>query len=369
MYQINADGSPFYIGGMQDSRYALVNPQYEQELNKAGQLTFTILPGNKAYNGLNKLTTPVSLVRDGEEIFYGRVYSTEKDFYNRKDVVCEGALAFLNDVIIRPFEVTFKGDDCVERYIDYILDLYNKGCGDENWKKIYTGNVTVTDTNKYLYRYKESYNSAYEVLTDHTIETVLGGYLSTRRDDGKTYLDYTAEPGKTSGQRIEFGKNLLDLSEYITAEDVYTVLIPLGAEDDDGNPLTVKIVNGGLDYIESDEGISLFGRIWHVEEYDEITVATNLMEQARKDLEAGIKAAISIELTAVDLHNIDVDVDAFGCGDSILVVSVPHGINSDFVCNKVNIPLDEPDKSVYSVGVSYKGLSAQVADAQKVVKL
>lgn len=68
------------------------------------------------------------------------------------------------------------------------------------------------------------------------------------------------KPGKTNSQVIEFGTNLLDITEYITAENVFTVLIPLGErqKDSSGNEtgrLTIESVNSGKDYIESATGI------------------------------------------------------------------------------------------------------------------
>lgn len=81
-----------------------------------------------------------------------------------------------------------------------------------------------------------------------------GGYIRPRLTDGQRYIDLVAEYGKVNSQVIEFGLNMLDISEYISADNVFTVLIPLGAEqqDADGNNtgrLTIASVNSGKDYI------------------------------------------------------------------------------------------------------------------------
>ena len=353
MYQIYAGGAPVYAPG--GDNFIALKPVYQQELNKAGRVTFTLLPTSYAYNSVSKLSTPVTVIRDGEEIFFGRVLSVEKDFYNRKAVVCEGALAFLNDVILQPFDFTDASADCVKNYIKYILARYNAGV--ESWKHIECGNVTVTDTNSYLYRHKDTYANAYDVLTDHTIDSTLGGYLSIRRDGGVTYLDYTAQSGEQSAQYIEYGKNLLDLTEHATAEDVFTVLIPLGK--DENETVTIETVNDGKYYIESAEGIAKYGKIWAVKTYDGITTPEALLRTARADLAVGVQESVSLELSAVDLSSIGIDTNAFRCGDYVPVYSAPHGISTYFVCNKTTLALDAPEDSTYQMGAAQAGLIDQ----------
>lgn len=363
MYQIYANNAPIYSPVGNGAEFAVLNPKWTQEVNKAGQLTFSMPTQNAAYNTLKKLTVPVSIYRDMDEVFFGRVYSVEKDFYNNKSVVCEGALAFLNDVIVRPFSYTDMTADCVRNFVAYILALYNLECGEE-WKKIHLGEVTVRETNNYLYRHKETYEDAFTVLIEQTVKSSLGGYLSIRRSGGKTYLDYTAESGKQSTQYIEFGKNLLDLTQNATAEDVFTVLIPLGAKTDSGY-VTIKSVNGGRDYLESESGIAEYGRITEVRTYDDITAPSALIQAARADLALGIQEDQSLSLSAVDMQSIGVDTDAFQCGDRIPVLSVPHGVNTFFVCSKTDIALDDPSKSSYQMGATQAGLSDQQATVMR----
>ncbi|MBQ6413021.1 MAG: phage tail protein [Ruminococcus sp.] len=363
MFQIFTGNTPIYSPAGIADEYAAINPKWTEELNKAGQLTFTLPTENSAYYAIQKLTVPVSIYHDGEEVFYGRVYSEDKDFYNQKAIVCEGALAFLNDVIIRPFEFTNSTADCVKAYIDYILGLYNAECG-ADWKKIYRGVVDVTESNNYLYRYKDTYNNALTVLQDHTTASTLGGYLSIRRDNGATYLDYTAQSGDQSEQYIEYGKNLLDITQRASAQDLYTVLIPLGQKTDDGY-VTIKSVNDNKDYIESADGIAAFGRIVAVKQYEDITTPAALLTAGQADLAIGMTEKPSLSLSSVDMNNVGVDVSAFRCGDRIPVLSVPHGVSTYFVCSKTEIHLDDPSASTYELGATQAGLSDRQAGVVK----
>lgn len=366
MYSIYTGTQAIYAPSGSGSNFLVQKPRYQHEINKAGQLEFTLLPENPVYGKLKRLTSPISLYQDGNEIWFGRVFSGEKDFYNSELVTAEGALAFLHDVVIRPFAVTYESGDVVRKYIEYILQLYNSRV--EDWKKIYAGNITVTESNNYLYRYKDSYNDAFDTLMDHTIESSLGGYLSIRRESGTTYLDYTEAPGETSDQVIQFGENLLDLTNYVTAENVYTVIIPVGKSSSDKR-LTIASVNGGKDYIESAEGVALFGRIEKYVEFPEITTAKGLKQAAQKQLDLAIKQAVSINVKAVDLHLINPNIGGLKYGTMVRVLSYPHGIDEYMLCRKIDINLNEPDDAVYTLGAEMATLSGQQAQAQKGVVL
>ena len=189
-----------------------------------------------------------------------------------------------------------------------------------------------------------------------------GGYLIPRVQNGIRYLDYLKESGKTNSQVIEFGVNLLDITEYITAEDVFTVLIPLGAEqeDEEGNitgRLTIESVNDGKDYIENELGISLFGRITKVHEWDDVTIADNLMTKGTAFLESGIEMSINLTLNAIDLHLVDVNTESISIGDYVRVISQPHGIDTLFQCTKIELDIIEPDKSLYTFGLLFTTLT------------
>lgn len=362
MYTIYTGYQAIYAPSGLGTEYLVIKPRYQHEINKAGQLTFTLPRENKMYGELRQLTTPISLYLNGEEIFFGRILSIEQDFYNREEITVEGALAFLHDAVIRPFSFTDETADCVKNYLERQLKVYNRAV--EDWKKIYVGNVTVKESNNYLYRWKDSYETAYDVIMDHTVKSSLGGYLSIRRQGGKTYLDYTEEPGETSTQVIQFGKNLLDLSRFVSAEDVYTVIIPTGKEVNGKKPL-IKEVNDGKDYLESETGVKLFGRIEKHVHFDEFTKPKWLKNAAQKALKTAILEAVSIEIKAVDLSLINPEISGLKHGTMVRVLSKPHGIDEYMLCRKVDLNLNEPSDAVYTLGAEKTTLTGQQAKVQK----
>ena len=365
MYVIQVDGKTLYAPNLIEDGYSVISPKLTLELNKAGSLTFTIPPNNPMYDSIQKLKSVVTVYQDSEEIFRGRVLHDEKDYYRRKEVYCEGELSFLLDSIQRPY--SFTGD--VPELFKQFLDNHNNQV--DSWKQFKVGNVTVKDSNNYINRSSTGYSNTLDELNDKLISTH-GGYLKKRIQNGENYLDYLEESGSTNSQVIEFGKNLLNISEYISADEVFTVLIPLGAEQTDkkGNStgrLTIKSVNDGKDYIENSLGISLFGRITKYQEWDDVTVAKNLLTKGKAFLNAGIGMSVALTLKAVDLHLIDVETESIHVGDKIRVVSIPHSIDSLFQCSKIDLNLVEPGKSEYTFGSSFKALTEKNVDDAKAI--
>lgn len=366
MYTIHVDGNLLYSPLLVDDGYLVLNPKLTLELGKSGSLTFLLPPNNPLYDGIQKLKSMVIVYQDSEEIFRGRVLHDEKDFYNRKNVYCEGELAFLLDSQQRPY--SFQGD---------ISDLYMKFINTHNAqveeeKRFYVGEITVTDPNNYINRSNIYYNNTWDEISDKLIASH-GGYLRPRLKDGKRYLDYVKAYGKVNSQVIEFGVNMLDISEYITAEDVFTVLIPLGFEQTDsgGNStgrLTIESVNSGKDYIEDDAAIALFGRITKTQEWDDVTVASNLLAKGRAFLNSGIEMAVTLTMKAIDLHLADVEVERISLGDYVRVISLPHKLDKYFLCSKIVIDIVSPDKTEYTFGVTYTTMTEKQVGTTKVIQ-
>lgn len=244
----------------------------------------------------------------------------------------------------------------------------------EEAKKFEIGRITVSDANNYINRSSIYYKKTLDIINEKIIDTH-GGYIETRKEDGKYYIDLLADYERINTQTIEFKKNLLDITKYITAENIYTVLIPLGAqveaetEDEEAEKkrITIESVNNGVDYIYSQTAINLFGMIWSSVEYDDITEPSNLLKKAINDLNNNIELSITLTLKAVDLHLLDVDVERLRKGDYVRVISVPHGLNTYFQLNKINLKLSNPEQSTYEFGVSYSSLSEATARRNKTI--
>lgn len=366
MYSIYVDGKLLYVPNLQNEGYTVLNPKITKELNKAGSLTFQIPPSNVMYDGISKLKSIITVLQDGVEIFRGRAIYDEKDFYNRRSVTCEGELAFLLDSRLRPYQ----HDGTIINLFNHYIKSHNASV--DTWKKFNLGEVTVINSEGNIIRSNGDYPSTFDEIDEKLLKTN-GGYLRTRLSDGKRYIDYVADYGKVSSQVIEFGTNLLDISEYISAENIFTVLIPLGAEIENNNSeittrLDIKSVNDGKDYIENLDAISLFGRIERVEHWDNVTIAENLLSKGIAFLSENIEMAVTLQVKAIDLHLLNVDTQRIELGDYVRVVSLPHKLDKYFLCSKVVLDLLSPDKSEYTFGVTFKTLTEKQAGSTKTMQ-
>ena len=160
---------------------------------------------------------------------------------------------------------------------------------------------------------------------------------------------------------------------HISAEDVFTVLIPLGAEqeDSDGNStgrLTISSVNNGNDCIEDETAVSLFGRIWKVQEWDDVAVAENLLSKGTEYLKSGIEMAVSLSIKAVDARLLNVDTGRIKLGDQVRVVSLPHKLDKYFLCSKISYDLVNPENTNYTLGVAFSALTEKQVSNEKAVR-
>lgn len=350
MYAIYADNELLYAPDMANQGYIVTDAQLTTEINKAGSLEFTIPVTNPNYNAYSKLKSIIRLEQDGTEIWRGRVLDDTKDTDLNKDVMCEGELAFLNDMNVRKYD--YSSGISVVNYFNWVMNYYG---GASSYRSIKAGNVTVPNTTLKI-KMDEATNTCLDELNSNLVGAI-GGYLRLRRSNGQSYLDYIDAYSQTSNQVIEFGSNILSIEEYIDASDVYTVIIPFGKQDDNGNRVNITSVNNGSDFIESSQGASLFGRIDRSVVWDDVTDPNILKQQAQSVLKSAIEMATTITISAVDLHLIDVDTDAIQLGDWVRVISPPHGIDSDFLCSKVVINLQNPDQSQYTFGLAFDALT------------
>lgn len=354
MYQVKCDDSVIY--DLRDSKLKIISPKLTTELNKTGTFDFTIPEQNPNYDKIKKLKNIITIFQDGEEIWRGRVINDELDFYNRKKVECEGELSFLLDTIQRPYSFQGTPQDLFTKFIQ------NHNAAVEDSKKFVIRNITVSDPNDYTNREDSNYTNSWDSINDKLINTY-GGYIETGQlENGERYIDYIKEYNSINPQTIEFGKNLLDITQYAKGEDIKTAIIPLGKDG-----LTISSVNNGKDFIYNEIAVSLFGWIYGTVEYSDVSIANNLLNKAKEYLETVINESLTIELSAVDLHYLNCDISKFKKGDMVRVISIPHKIDKYFQVSKLSISLDNPKSSKITLGQTFTTLTQkQINNAKNI---
>lgn len=354
-YTVYSNGN--LILDTQNENFKIFNPKVDLELNKTGSLTFTIYPDNPNFNSLQKLKSIITVYQDNYLLFRGRILDEEEGFHNEKQVICEGELAFLLDSIQRPY--AFHGDTftTVSELFTYYITNHNSQVDADH--QFTVGNITVMDANNYVARSDSTYLNTWDSINQKLIRSY-GGYLWVRHEDGVNYIDFLADFSSISSQKIEFGKNLLDVKKITKGEDIATAIIPLGAKlENSEQRLTIESVNDGVDYVFNQDAVNSYGWIFKTAIWDDVTVASNLLNKANDFLATAILSDVSIDLTAADLSKTGQDVSAFHMGVYIPVSSTFHNLDANFLVNKLSINLLDPKSDKLTLGTSCKTLTEQ----------
>lgn len=354
MYQVRLDNE--ILHDLREEERRLISAKLYFESNKIDRFEFEILPTHPCFDYIKKLKSIVSVFaiknnNEYEKIFEGRIPELDKDFNNIGEVEAEGVLSYFRDSIQRPFEFH---DISPENFLKEIITRHNNSV--DETKRFEVGDVTVTGN---LYRMNEKYVTTLEILNDRLIDR-LGGYFRVRYDGDKKIIDYLKNFEGINSQTIEFGENLIDLTQVSTATDVYSIVIPIGAQDEDGNVLTIESVNDGKDYLESPEAISLYGRRETIVEFSDVTLASNLKSKGEQYLQSAVEESLTIEMKAVDLNLVDRDIQAFRMYDWVKVISKPHSITKSFLLKKMELNLIDPTDSYIQLGQTIKGISDEI---------
>ena len=367
MYTVYVDGRILDYPG--DEINCIQDSELKLLLNDAGSFEFDITDKNPEYGQLENRVSMIQVMKDDKEIFYGEVRQSGKESYNIKNVFAIGELAFLHDSIQPQAEYH---DLTTRQILETWLNIHNSQV--EERKRFYVGIVTIHDTNDSLYRYTNR-ESTLDAIREKLVDR-LGGYLRIRKVDGVRYLDWITLPeyGKYCEQPIEFGTNLLDYAETCSAEDLATAVIPLGARLEE-SPIEgleaytdITSVNGGVDYLYIPEAVERYGWVKKVVTWDDVTVPANLKKKGEEWLKDHQYESMVLELTALDLSDLDNNYEAFALGDMVHASVWPYGMDRTFPVQEMTIYLQEPDRNRLTLGTTVrKNYTSQMKDSNNKV--
>lgn len=368
MIRIDVDNSTLY-NPLNANAFPVIDPTLSVELNKAGSASFTLPPKHPLYGSINKLKSKVTIWDQNSVLWRGRCLNYEDDAAKNRTFLIEGQLAYLNDAIIRPYSYT----GTVRGFLQKIINEYNEQV--DAWKQITLGTVTVTSPEgSTITRKSTAYTSAWDEINAQLV-SVLGGYLIPQyNQDGGMTLSYREEPGDIGTQDIRFGTNLMDLSRFVSAENIYTVLIPTGKSISEttsdtttsrsGANVTIESVNGGKDYIQNNTAVNLFGKIWREKNWSYISSPSELKAVGAADLAKNIAESITINIDAVDLHVLNVNTQAIKLGSLHNVIASYYGLNAPFYCSKIDYNFNAPSQNRYTFGTLQQTLTELQRDEE-----
>lgn len=368
MYQLNyiLDGFTYGIYDPRVEALVIRDVSVHLAVGEAGSMSFTIGHDHPFAGQLTRLKGRLELLSDGAPIFRGRILSDTLNFDRSRTIEAEGQLACLNDSIVPPFEFPADyeddpdyaaADNVAAFWLGKLLVAHNSQVTEEQQIKL--GQVTVSDPNNYIARSATGYATTWETITGKLASSALGGHLLVRYESDGTYLDYLADFPLSNTQSVRFAENLLELSDEIDATEIYTAILPIGAEgltigDLSDGDLTEDLVKEGA-VIYSRAGAAQYGRITAVQTWDDVTEAANLRSKAMALLaQSGVLPLRTVSVTAVDLHCTDEDIAALRVGRYTPVSSAPHGLEARFVLTGLEPDLLDPGNTRITLGASVR---------------
>ena len=372
MYQLFFNDVPIYDPRGQELGLLIREPSCHLAVGEAGSISFQIDDDHPNASRLTKLTGVLELRAGGVTLFRGRIVKDTRVFDLTREIEAEGLLACLNDSVIAPY--TFPDDfqddaayqqaaasgNVIEFFLGWILAEHNSQVGPE--QQIQLGTVTISDPNNYLRRSSSEYLTSMETLRQK-LEDTLGGYLVVDYSGGKTVLNYYDDLPLTNVQTVQYGENLLDLVTETDATQVYTAILPYGAEGltiadlPDGRLGPGYMKKGLIIYSEETEARYNGVRIVRPVEWRDVTLAENLQTKALALLSTdGIMLAQTITVTAADLGGVD-QIPRFRVARYVELQSSPHGFSAAYPLMELDPNILDPADTQITLGATVKAAS------------
>ena len=392
MYQIKCDNYILY--DQREDELIVGNPKCQLEVNTVGSASFNIYATHPYYDRPQKLRSVFEISQDGHVIFRGRMTEDSRDFDNMKAIDIEGAMAYFNDSIVRPFAfpedwegnaayITAKqSGNVVEFFLKWLIDNHNSQV--EEFQQFKLGNVTVTDPNNYISFESSDYDNTWSTLESKLFKGSLGGYLCIRYEEDGNYIDYVSDFEFTNVQRIEYGKNLLDIKSDSDATETYSAVLPLGMKkkdivegSDDESRLNISALPDGKitddivkegDILYSISARQNYGFVCAPPSettFEDVSLAENLQTRGIEYLSStGVMLKNTITINAVDLHFTDEEIAAFRIYRNVLVYSKPHEHEGMYKLTKLDIDIMNPQNTKITLGDTTQTLT----DVNKSIK-
>ena len=361
IYTVEFNGVDMYSLDVKEK--LLISPKVSEQINVSASFDFTLPPMHQQYDNIKPLKGTINVYEDGDLIFTGRPADYKKDFWKNKTWHCEGPLAYLNDSIQEPWE---SDDTDTTEFLTHLINCHNKQVADD--RKLTVGRVTV-NVGKKLYR-KLNYENTWNCVSSMLLNAE-GGYIFIRHENGVNYIDYLAEMPYTTNQPIKFGMNLLDFSTNFSADDIVTVLYPFGRKDtskseakdggwdeddeeeewddeeeEEDKVIDISSVNGGKKYLVHQELFEEYGWIAATQTWGDLHTPEDVKEKGEEWLADKQYDRMIIEVKASELHQLNENYQQFKVGQSVHIISEPHGLDKDFPLTKIEIELDSAEKTI-----------------------
>ena len=334
----------------------IIDPKLNMKRSQAGRLSFTLYPNNPGYDLVHRFTTKVKVtdIRDNTDIFTGRVLTSVNEMADgglvTKEVVCEGAMNYLNDTRVGS---EIYEDKTPQEIITEFLNAHNNS-GVEDYKKVYPGTINVED---WLF-FTSDFETTLEAIQKYVYNENKGTLLY-RTENGVNYLDYLSTPPQDKIVEVNLGENLKSLS--VDDSSVFgTRIIPVGA-----NGLTIENVNDGKNYLEDPIARSKYGVIYQKADYSDIEDDEQLKTECEADLSQYTQPTGSLEMSALDLSTLSgIPMDSIDISTSVHIVCPLLGVDDIYKVVGMDVDLTQPWNPSLTLSNKPSSIESSINDIQ-----
>ena len=337
IYAVGTNGTEtvLFSDTMPDTAYTPVSPRLTLTAGAAGSLSLTLPKNNVAHDSVERLTTTMRVERDGETIWMGRVLSEKDDIWHSRAIFCEGAQAWLNDILMPTAERT----GTAATLMDAVLGVYNQKAAAN--RQIARGECTVTGSLTLSTDYGSALEAVNKLVSDY------GGVLRMRYPNNIPTLDWLADYPAIAGgeQPLQFGENLLDFTRSWDLADFATVCHVRGGEIEGTDP-----AQNAFGTYELAAAKARYGTIEKFLSYTDLLTNAACTMAAKDYLERQQYDGMTLEVTALDLHILRPDVRAWDICQRVPVQAAMYGLADPYAVTGMEIPLDAPENTRYTLG-------------------
>lgn len=190
-----------------------------------------------------------------------------------------------------------------------------------------------------------SYNDGYYQTTDKTMNPDKEYY--TKSDSGYTKCSDDLKAFESGVTYYEYFELFDESGLSLTIE---------GLEDKEYD--TEGYRKSG-DIIYCDSAVQKYGWIGVTYENTDITTKEQLVSKSIVALKELISPKRTIEIKAVDMHLVNPDIKPIRIGEYVRVRSKPHNLDSYFLCTSIDLDLNSPENSLYTLGTTFDTLTGQ----------
>ena len=188
------------------------------------------------------------------------------------------------------------------------------------------------------------YNDGYYVTSD------------TKPNSEKEYYTWNGEVFLRCSDDLKVFEKGVTYYEYFEEYDESNQLLTIKGLDKYEYESGYKIRD---DIVYCETAVNKYGWIGITYNNSDITIKENLVKKGILFLKEYVSPKRTIEIKAVDMHLVNPNIKPIRVGEYVRVRSVPHNLDSYFLCTSIELNLNNPENSLYTLGTTFDTLTGQ----------